>query len=228
MNLFRKLFARKPKVIDATFNLKWIPILEKSFRLYQELPSELREKLHQKIAEFIATKTFEGCNGFELNDEVVVLISAQACILILNQDGLPYPKLHTVLVYPSTFKSMQQRAGVGGIISEEEVSRLGESWTTGTVILAWDATLHGGLDPLDGHNVAIHEFAHQLDQDDGAADGVPLSRFSRQEAIVWCRVMSDTYQKYLKIADKRGKTKRKWADLYELMVDFYGLDPLEW
>jgi len=256
MSLFSFLLSKSPKIVNATFDPAWIPILEKDFRLYRELPEVLREKLHDKIALFIATKSFEGCNGFELSDEVIVLISAQACILILNQDELPYPQLHTVLVYPSTFKSMQPTASTGGIITEQEVSRLGESWTTGTVILAWDATLHGGRDPLDGHNVTIHEFAHQLDQDDGVADGAPLSRFSRQEAIVWCRVMSNSYERYLKIANKRGKTvidrygatnpaeffavvtetffekpkqlSRKWPELYELMVDFYRLDPLAW
>src|SRR5919201_3170668 len=51
---------------------------------------------------------------------------------------------------------------------------LGESWGAGVVVLSWQRVRKGGADFTDGHNVMLHEFAHQLDQEDGAADGVPL------------------------------------------------------
>jgi hypothetical protein len=41
------------------------------------------------------------------------------------------------------------------------------------VLLSWDDVLAGAADPADGHNVVIHEFAHQLDQACGRANGAP-------------------------------------------------------
>ena len=40
-------------------------------------------------------------------------------------------------------------------------------------LLSWHDTLEGAADPDDGRNVVIHEFAHRLDQDHGAANGAP-------------------------------------------------------
>jgi Mlc titration factor MtfA (ptsG expression regulator) len=39
------------------------------------------------------------------------------------------------------------------------------------VVLAWDAALRGMTDWSDGHNVVLHEFAHQLDSESGRANG---------------------------------------------------------
>ena len=250
------LFKRNQTIPVVAFEDSWIPILQQDFGIYNSLPPALQDKLHTKISQFMATKSFEGCNGFELTDAVVLLISAQACLLVLNQEGVPYPRLNTILVYPTTFRSVQQQVDANGIVSEREVHRLGESWTSGSVILAWDSTLNGARNEQDGHNVTMHELAHQLDQADGNADGAPLRYLSRNELVMWARTMEEAYTKFLKISQKRGKTvidrygatnpaeffavvsetffekpkqlQKKWPDLYELMKEFYDLDPLNW
>jgi Mlc titration factor MtfA (ptsG expression regulator) len=50
----------------------------------------------------------------------------------------------------------------------------------------------------DGQNVVFHEFAHQLDEEDGQVDGVPvlaakgaLERLSRYRS--WARILSQEY-----------------------------------
>lgn len=253
---FLSLFSPKEQKPAIPFQPDWIPVLEENFPLYHRLPAELREALHEKTALFISSKHFEGCNGFELTDEVIVLVSAQACLLILNQDGDPYPNLRSVLIYPTTFKSVQKTANAFGVVSEEIVSRLGESWDNGTVVLAWDSVKNGARTYNDGHNVSMHEFAHQIDQKDGSSDGVPLTGLSRNELKVWCSVMENSYQNFLKLVEKRRKTvidkygatnraefyavttetffekpkqlKNKWPELYDLMNEFYGLDPISW
>jgi len=61
-----------------------------------------QSQLKALIQIFIVEKYWEGCGGLELNDEIQVTISAQACILLL---GLPhefYRNVSTILVYPST------------------------------------------------------------------------------------------------------------------------------
>ena len=64
----------------------------------------------------------------------------------------------------------------GGVVSEQPQALAGESWAQGQVILAWSEVLAGAADPADGRNVVLHEFAHQIDQDGGDADGRPWQR----------------------------------------------------
>jgi Mlc titration factor MtfA (ptsG expression regulator) len=78
--------------------------------------------------------------------------------------------------------------------------RAGESWPTNTVVISWNHLKHRPSDPVGGHNVALHEFAHQLDQENGAADGLPeLARSSQYRT--WARVLGQEYKALLAAAD---------------------------
>lgn len=69
--------------------------------------------------------------------------------------------------------------------------RLGESWHQGLVILAWDAVRSGTMNASDGRNVVLHEFAHQLDQEDGVADGAP--DLDAKDRKGWAEVLGAEY-----------------------------------
>jgi len=219
-----------------------------------QFPAELKQRLFDRVAEFIATKRFEGCNGFVLDDDVILTISTQACILILGHDGPVYPKLKTLLVYPTTFSSVQQVYD-NGILSEKQVHRLGESWGSGTVILAWDSVKKGGFNFEDGMNVALHEFAHQLDQADGQTDGAPRL-FSREAYRSWAKVLGDEFTKLNEAIERRRHTlidgygasepaeffavvteiffekpealSRKHPELFQEFLAYYRVDPRTW
>ena len=81
--------------------------------------------------------------------------------------------------------------------------RLGESWNHGAVVLAWDSVKRGAINFRDGHNVAMHEFAHQLDQEDGRADGAPILEV-RSAYSAWSQVFSKEYE-LLQHKAKKGK-----------------------
>ena len=82
---------------------------------------------------------------------------------------------------------------------------LGESWGDGAVVLSWSSARRGAADPRDGQNVILHEFAHQLDQEDGSADGTPeLDRWAFYAP--WARVLSEHYLALQKAARRGGKT----------------------
>ena len=53
--------------------------------------------------------------------------------------------------------------------------------------------LAGAADPHDGRNVVIHEFAHQLDQETGAANGAPWLAQAPQRAN-WAQVLGAEFQ----------------------------------
>ena len=67
-----------------------------------------------------------------------------------------------------------------------------ESWTRGIVVLAWDHVKADAAQPADGQNVVLHEFAHQLDSEDGGMDGAP-DLGTRARYTSWAHVLGDEY-----------------------------------
>ena len=231
---------------------EWARILERNVSLYRYLPDTLREQLHNDIKIFIAEKHFEGLGGLEMTDEIKVTIAAEAAMLLLNRRNSDYPKLTSILVYPSAYVTKQSTDIGGGVYIEGQSVRLGESWQHGSVVLAWDNVRQGAANSQDGHNVVLHEFAHQLDQEDGAADGAPILEKSSSYAT-WARIMSKEYEQLRSnvehhkksVMDKYGATnpaeffavatetffekpkqlKKKAPDLYAELKSFYNVDP---
>lgn len=239
----------------GVFREEWIPVLAKNVPLYARLPEALQLQLHEKIGQFIATIRFEGCGGLELTEEMILTVASQACVLVAHREGKPYPKLKVVYLYPSTFSSVQKRVDALGIVTEGEIHRLGESWEAGTVVLSWDSVAGGARNIFDAENVTLHEFAHQLDHEDGATDGAPgLPSVAAYRS--WARVFQENYANFLQrteegqktVLDSYGATNpaeffavatetffekprqlhRARPELYEEMKKYYGLDPREW
>ena len=102
-----------------------------------------------------------------------VTIAAQACLLVLNRRGESFANLRQILVYPGPFAVDKVHADGSGVLQEQRHALAGESWTLGQVVLSWEDALAGAESPDDGRNVVIHEFAHQLDQENGRANGAP-------------------------------------------------------
>lgn len=69
---------------------------------FRQMPADLQLQLKQHIQVF-SGKTFIGCNGVKITDEIRITIAAQACLLLLNRKTDYYPKLQTILIYPSAF-----------------------------------------------------------------------------------------------------------------------------
>ncbi len=245
---------RRKAVRGRPFPPAWQDVLSENVPYFGRLSSEDQDELRGLVQIFLDEKRFEGCGGLVVDDEIRVTIAAQASILLLNRDSDVYPDLEVVLVYPSTYVDTRPRTIEGGIVVEDDETRLGESWERGMVVLAWDAVLHGAADVRDGHNVVLHEFAHQLDTEDGAADGAPV--LPRPTAYgPWARVLGAAYEGLLRDATRGDKTvldtygaknpaeffavvteafferpralRAKHPALYEQMRVFYEQDPAE-
>ena len=151
----------------------------------QRLPAELRAGFEGKINLFLDQVEYIGCDGLDVTEEMELSIAAQACLIIANSDAW-YKNLRTILIYPGAFKSTT-KVHDGYVVREEEVVRLGESWSLGPVILSWHHSQLGAAIEDDGKNVVLHEFAHQLDDLSGQTNGVPLFRkgqtFAEWEAV---------------------------------------------
>lgn len=183
---------RRDKILSTPFPAEWDTILRVNFPLYARLGDADREALQRKIQVFVAEKIFEGAGGVHIDDEIRVTIAAQACLLILHRDNDHYPGLRTVIVYPSAFISTVKEQVGYGVMREGRSIRLGEAWGHGTIVLSWDHVRAGAAAIDDGHNLVYHEFAHQLDHEDGSANGAPiLDKRSMYEE--WSRVLGEAF-----------------------------------
>ncbi len=230
----------------------WHTILQERFPTVNHLAEFQQKQLFGYMQVFLDRVKFEGCGGQEITEEVKVTIAAQACLLLIGREHKVYPRLKTVLVYPHTYKS-----GAKGMFGGDngKGARLGESWGFGVVVLSWNSVTGGASNPEDGHNVTMHGFAHQLDQQDGVADGVPILE-SRSAYGAWARIFSADFAKlcsetargkrdvidcygatnpaeFFAVAtetffEKPHQLKAKHPELYEELHSYYKVDPLEW
>lgn len=164
---------RRSRVRATAFPAAWRKILQRRVPLVRRLPTDLQLQLKKHMQVFIAEKSFLGCGGLHITEEMRVVIAAQACLLILNRATDYFGKVRQILVYPGAFVVNRSTVDGAGVQQEQRQALTGESWSQGQVILSWQDTLEGAAVADDGFNVVIHEFAHQLDQENGAAQGAP-------------------------------------------------------
>jgi Mlc titration factor MtfA (ptsG expression regulator) len=244
--------------LGTAFSPEEKKILSADFPRYRALPAELQDRLAGFTRVLMEEKNYEACGGLpEVTARMKLVIAAQAAILLLElpKHGF-YPRLKSILVYPGAFHDPGRRRFD---LPEERThgSLLGESWQTGSVILSWDSVLAGGRNSDDGMNVVIHEFAHQLDQANGAADGIPALR-NRQAYVEWGEVFEREYEELVEACDNGsdpepfldpyGATnpaeffavasetffetpddlEEEHPELYGQLRAYYGLDPVSW
>lgn len=166
-------------------------ILRNRLALYSRLPRDRQQELQQNTSLFLRDKEFVGCDGLDVTEEMRVVIAAHACLLLLERENNCYPELRTILIYPDAYVA-QETHHHGHVQSTHLSARAGEAHYRGPVVLSWDDIQQGLMHPEQGHNVAIHEFAHKLDEEDGYVDGRPP--FERSEdGKNWAPVMREAF-----------------------------------
>ncbi len=232
----------------------WREILQGNVPLYRRLPADLRRQLEGHIQVFVAEKLFEGGEGLEVTDEMRVTIAGHACLLLLNRKTDYYPRLGSIIIYPRAYESRQIWQD-GLLVVEETSPKLGEASDHGTVSLSWQDVIREARADRSGYNVALHEFAHHLDFEDGFADGMPAIETVRQSRQ-WSQVFAEEYRKLRERVEKRQrsvideygasepaeffavatetffekgrKLRTQHPELYEQLRVLYQVDPAEW
>ena len=239
---------RLAELATSSFTPQQYEWVRANWTLWEEMPEELRAEIEGLALVFLDEKTFEACGGLEeVTDEMRFVVAAQACLLWINQKGVPYPTLRAILMYPDAYR-VKDEFGM-------ESLRLGESWSRGTLVLAWKSVRRGGLNDEDGHNLVLHEFAHQLDTVNGPADGFPELP-ANADFDSWPQVFSKEFKTLCEETDRGRRTvmdaygttneaeffavatetffekSRKMEDehpeLYQLLSDFFATNPQEW
>lgn len=148
--------------------------------------------LREMTTWFLDQKSITGANGFAVTTSMKITIAAQACLLILNLGVEYFDGWVEVILYPGAFRVSHPEMDSTGLIRNEASVLAGEAWLRGPVILSWEDVKRDTNHNSAGHNVVLHEFAHQLDSLNGVMDGMPsLTRgMSRKD---WAKALSGAY-----------------------------------
>lgn len=246
---------RRNRLKHRPFSPLWNAIIETNLPIYLRFSPAERRRLQGHVQVFLAEKQFIGCGGLQVTEEMKLVIAAISCLLLLNERGKYFPRLRSILVYPSTYLVNETTSTGNYVVEARRVARLGESWTSDQVILSWEQVKRDTCNWRDGHNLVLHEFAHQLDQEDGRAEGVPILQ-RNSDYPIWAEVMAEEYQHLCNdvergvktVIDSYGATNpaeffavatetffekphqllKKHPALYEQLQRYYQLDPVQW
>jgi hypothetical protein len=255
--LFSPLLIKQQRnrIKNRQFPPLWNSIIENNLPIYICLSPTERRRLQGYIQVFLTEKQFIGCGGLQVTAEMKVIIAAIACLLLLNERGKYFPKLRSILIYPTAYFANETTVSGNYVVEEKRVIRLGESWSKDQLILSWQQVKQDTQNWHDGHNVVLHEFAHQLDQEDGKAEGVPILQ-TDSDYDNWSKVMTQEYNQlcndveqqrkivmysygatnpaeFFSVAtetffEKPQQLQKKHLALYELLQNYYKLDPIQW
>lgn len=234
------------RVRHFAFPARWLNILEENLPLYRRLPVDLRDRLQDRILNFVDGKRWKHCGGLEtVTDEMKVTIAGQACFLLLGRvSPHDFSNVLYILVYPSS--------SLDGPEGESSLPPF-DSWPSSSVLLAWDEVKKTARDLRDERNEVLHEFARQLDLESGGCDGRPIMTDHCQHTA-WARVMSprffadepvragDALSRPLATGDPGevfaaatelffempDHLNQRHPAIYGLLRDFYKLDPARW
>ena len=246
---------QRDRLMARQFPKSWLSIIASNLSIYGDLTSEQQKELQGNVQIFLKEKQFIGCLGLQITEEIKVTIAAIACLLLFCDRKTYFPNLRSILVYPHAYIVNEMVMSDRYVVEERRVARLGESWSKDQLILAWEQVQQDIRNWQDGHNVVLHEFAHQLDQEDGKAEGVPILPRA-MDYMAWSKVMTVEYlqlcdrvengkktvmnsygatnpAEFFAVAtetffEKPNQLNQKHQDLYELFQRYYRLDPRQW
>lgn len=241
---------RRQKLTARPFPAEWESTLRGNASFFWQLSPSEQAHVRHAIQIFVAEKNWEGCGGQPMSDVQRVTIAAQMARMTLGQRQETFDDVLSILLYPDTYLAKSQDL-IGSTIVEGDSARLGEAWYRGPVILSWVDVLATAREENYGHNVVIHEFAHQLDMRNGRhADGIPPIE-DPQQAQQWLAIAQRDFQRLIalcrsgthSVLDCYGTTNQaeffavaseaffelpeqlqsEWPDLYNLLSRFYGI-----
>ena len=182
---FRRM--RQYKRLKATPFPKAYEAILQNIHQYRVLSAAHKKKIHLLILLFIDQKEFVGAK-MNISDEIKVIIAFYACLLRLGFEPGERDHVREIIVYPEHF--IVNNTHTSGGIYHNETSVLEGQSANGTVVISWQ-DIKDDIAQQQKDNVIIHEFAHELDFEDGFADGTPVLEGSRYK--IWSKVFSKAF-----------------------------------
>ena len=154
----------------------------------------------------------------EINEEIKCLIAFYACLPTITYKNFCYPSLKYIYLYPYTI--IKKHINQNGIFKKEMLIS-GES-VGDSVIIAWNEAKRE-IFHYKKRNVIIHEFAHELDFEEGMIDGIPI--FAIEDYENFKKIINNTFKKANKerILDEYAFTNI--AEFFAVTVEYFFLRP---
>ena len=166
-----RIMRRRQAVVRHGLDPHLAAILDSRVAYYRNLDAAAKERFRLLTAIFLDETPVTGA-GCEVDDAARVLVAASAVIPILGFPDWEYSTLREVLIKPGEFVARPTEGDddIDPILGM--VDHRGGSFH-GTLILSKKDLFRGFVATRDKMHVGIHEFAHLVDEGDGAIDGVP-------------------------------------------------------
>ncbi len=215
---------RRRRLLSRPFPGAWDDVLERNVWHVECLAPAEREALRRAVAILLAEKSWEGCGGLELDDEMRVTIAGFAAVMALGFEGFYFDGLRTILVYP------------GGFIVERESSPekehlLGEAHEDGLVIVSWWDGDSDSDPVLRVAEVVFHEFAHLVDINDLSGD--PAGRVDAAARREILAVLEEEHARHAENARRETPTVLPYygaldrREFFAVATECFFLEPAE-
>lgn len=190
----RRRAIQAARVDERTWTRVW-----SSLPLLAGFGGDEARQLRELALLLMRQKHFEAARDLVLDDEILYTIALQAALPVLHLGLDWYTGWHAVIVYPGGFVPVHEEMDEAGVVHEVREEKLGESWLHGPLILSWPDAARAGA--RDGYNLVIHEFAHKLDMQDGAANGLPPLHRGMSVAA-WSQALGSAYDDFTRRLDR--------------------------
>ena len=206
----RARILRRYAIADAV----WRRVVEELSILARLTNNEV-DRLRELSTLFLHQKTLVGAHALNVDDYMRVVVAAQACLPILNLGLTYYRGWYTVILYPGAFVAPREVEDETGVVHSGFEELDGESAEGGPVVLAWDEARPRPIG--EAYNVVLHEFAHKLDELNGAPNGLPPLHTGMSVAA-WSTAMNAAFETFNAIIERGDEPP---------FDDYAGTDPAE-
>ena len=227
-----------------TFSREWRDFLERHIEFYRCLDPYGRKKFERDVLDVMRRKNIEGIKGFEPSEKHRLLVAVGIATLFHAMAKHAPAFRRPIIIYPGKGFSEEYKPHKGRIA--------GMAMPIGPMILAADSIRIGYDRKKDGFNPVLHELAHYLDFDldsETISDDAPIG-LTDEQLKEWHKVrdmeldkltnkksplnpysLSDSGELFAVAVEmfyeNPGPLKNGSPELYQLLCDYFRLDPLE-
>lgn len=127
-------------------------LMLKHFAFYHVLSDLDRLQFRIKLNALLKSKWFKGRDGFEVSNEMMLLLAATMAQISLGLPAFIFPKFDRIVLFPKRFYSEIIQHDLKGLTI----------FKTGVVLISWPDYQQGYSEPTDKLNLGLHEMAHAL------------------------------------------------------------------
>lgn len=201
----RRVYRRMP---DRDFPDQWRKILEKRVRFYQRLSRTEKEKFEKEVHIFLLNYQIVGAET-RVTDLDRMLVASGAVIPTFRLEKWHYTTLKKVVIHPGKFQIPETDQLARGLVGWGEME--GQMW------LSRKALYEGFHKTTDNKNVAIHEFIHLMDMQDGIVDGIPETLMVESDIQQWKKLYAEKSEKK-GLVDTEGLRRYAKTSLVEFLA----------